>query len=78
MNNAVIKIRTENVIEKAKEMSSIHLGMGIINITRTATTARPNTMSPRFKADKTFARMSRVSVLLGSSDMALGVASAIP
>ncbi len=46
-NSAVIRIRTANVIEKARLASRSHVGMGRIITTRMATTPKASTISPR-------------------------------
>ena len=47
MNRAVIRTRTENVIEIARLMSRSHLGIGRIRMTRIATIPSASPISPR-------------------------------
>ena len=46
INKAVIRIRTEKVMETASAMSSIIEGMGRMSMTRMAMTPRARPMSP--------------------------------
>ena len=71
-------MRTEKVIENAKEMSSIHFGMGMTKMTKIPTTASANTMSPRFSAFEIQGPISKELPTLASSGAGVEVASAIP
>jgi len=46
MNSTVIKIRTENVKDSAKDISNIQVGIGRIRTTKMATTPRARPISP--------------------------------